>query len=79
MATANVPTAVIFPRSVPRRARFGLSAIRVQAISDEPDSGDARSVEGDVDFLAEVPDIDLDDVRVAVVVLIPDVCEDVRL
>src|SRR5882724_12816877 len=56
-----------------------LATVGGEAVSNPPHRLDRPPGIGNVDLAAEVPDVDLDDVRVAVVGRIPDVLEDLGL
>src|SRR5438105_4122011 len=80
-ATMMVAAAVVFARIVERRApsRLALSAIGIEPVAGAAQGLDGVAAERGVDLLAEVPDVDLHDVVVAVEGVVPHVLDDVRL
>src|SRR5262249_33983878 len=74
--TTSVAATVVRARTVVRRHHQGRSAtVGIQPVPDQPDGLDRRPAERLVEFLAQMPDIDLDDVRVAVEGEVPDVVQ----
>src|SRR5205807_4280267 len=72
------------PRAVraltePRPTRRRLPAIFIQAVAEASEGLDGLTSEGTVDLAAQVPDVDLHDVVVALEVATPDVLEDLGL
>jgi len=53
-----------------------IGALRVEAVTDQPDRAQRTPTEGLVDLEPKLTHVDLDDVLVAVVVEVPDVLED---
>src|SRR6266545_1587678 len=78
-ATATTPTATNVVRTLTVPSRLTSPAVRVQAIARTPDRLDRLPIEGSVELVSEVADVDLDDVRVAVEVRVPHVLEHVAL
>src|SRR5690349_3159471 len=74
-ATTAVAATVVRVRSEPRMS----ATVPGQPIPRAADRGDRLATERRIEFAAECADVDLDDVRVAVVRGIPDVVEDLRL
>src|SRR5918992_4436274 len=83
-ATAITAAAVVRTRTVSQRrrqppvpTRFALATVGIQAITGAPDRLECSAPEGTVQLVAKMPDVDLDDVGVALEVVVPDVLEDV--
>src|SRR5262245_53264323 len=76
--TTRVAPAVVRRRTEPGRRRRS-ATVGCQAVAVAPHRLDGRAVEGQVDLLAQVADVDLDDVRVALELVVPHVVEDLPL
>src|SRR5438132_2453741 len=78
-ATTRQAAIVVRARMVPTRLNSRLATVGVEPVADEPDGRDGLAIEGQVDLLAQVADVDLDDVEVAVERVVPHVLQDLRL
>ncbi|KRC42390.1 hypothetical protein ASE24_21175 [Nocardioides sp. Root224] len=67
------------PRRVARARRLSRPGVVDEPVADEADGLERAASERLVDALSELPDVHLDDVRVAVVREVPDVAQDRRL
>src|SRR6187549_1365734 len=80
--SAQPPAASVSPvtsttRAVVRARRVRTSAgFRVEAVAHQPHRLKTGPVEGDVDALTQLPDVDLDDVGVSLIGEVPHVLED---
>src|SRR5437016_4246581 len=79
MATTWHAAIVVRARMVPTRLNSRLATVGVEAVADEPDGRDGLATKGQVDLLAQVANVDLDDVEVAVERVVPHVLEDLGL
>src|SRR4051812_6838004 len=64
------------PRCASRRSGWSAAAVGAQPVAGSPDRLDGLDAERAVDLLAQVTDVDVDDVRAILVVVVPGVLEE---